>query len=161
ALPNPVNDAEDMAVALRAVGFEVLVERNVNKRSLEMTLAQFGRMAQEADAALFYYAGHGIQHRGVNYLMPVDARLDDEFSVNYELTRVEDVLFALSVARGVKIVILDACRNNPLADRLMLRAVNRDAISTRGLARIEAPRGMVIAYATQSNQVAVDGTGRN
>src|SRR5215470_10821449 len=160
ALPNPVNDAEDMAVALRAVGFEVLVERNVNKRSLEMALADFGRLAQEADAALFYYAGHGIQHRGVNYLMPVDARLEDEFSVNYELTRIEDVLFALSVARGVKIVILDACRNNPLADRLM-RANSRDAISTRGLARIEAPRGMIIAYATQSNQVAVDGKGRN
>jgi len=161
ALSNPVNDADDMAVALRTVGFEVLIERNVNKRSLEMRLAQFGRLAQEADAVLFYYAGHGIQYRGMNYLMPTDARLEDEFSVNFELTRIDDVLFALSSARGVKILILDACRNNPLADRLMLRASNRDIMSTRGLARIEAPRGMIIAYATQSNQVAVDGTGRN
>jgi hypothetical protein len=160
ALSNPVNDAEDMAFALQAVGFEVIVERNVNKRSLEMSMARFGRIAQEADAALFYYAGHGIQYRGLNYLMPVDARLEDEFSVNYELTRIEDVLFALSGARGVKILILDACRNNPLSDRLNSR-VNRDVVATRGLARIEAARGMIIAYATQSNQVAVDGTGRN
>jgi len=160
-LSNPAHDAEDMAATLQAVGFDVIVETNVNKRSLELAMARFGRIAQEADAALFYYAGHGIQHRGVNYLMPIDARLEDEFSVNYELTRIEDVLFALSAARGVKIVILDACRNNPLADRLLLRTLNRDVISTRGLARIEAPRGMIIAYATQSNQVAVDGTGRN
>lgn len=161
ALTNPINDAEDMAAALRAVGFEVLVERNVNKRSLEMTIAQFGRIAQAADAALFYYAGHGIQYRGINYLIPIDARLEDEFSVNYELTRIEDVLFALSGARGVKILILDACRNNPLADRLSLTPANRDAAAMRGLARIEAARGMIIAFATQPNQVAVDGTGRN
>jgi hypothetical protein len=123
-------------------------------------MADFGRLAQEADAALVYYAGHGIQYQGLNYLMPVDAQLEDEYSVNYELTRIDDVLFALSKARGVKILILDACRNNPLAERLSSRG-KRDFVQTRGLARIEAPRGMVVAFATQSDQIAADGAGRN
>jgi uncharacterized caspase-like protein len=159
-LGNPVNDADDMAAALRGVGFEVLLERNADKRSLELALTRFARAAQGADVALFYYAGHGLQYRGLNYLMPVDARLEDEVSVSYELARIEDVTFALSGARDVKIVILDSCRNNPLADRLGLRAT-RDGMLNRGLARIDAPRGTIIAYAAQPNQVAVDGDGRN
>ncbi len=106
ALPNPIKDAEDMAGALREVGFDVTAEKNVDKRSIEMAMARFGRMAQDADAALFYYAGHGIQYRGVNYLMPVDARLEHEFSINYKLIRIDDVLFALERARGVKLFAL-------------------------------------------------------
>jgi hypothetical protein len=160
-LANPTNDADDMTAALRKLGFEVVVVKDVDKRSLEMVLANFGRQAQEADAALVYYAGHGIQFQGLNYLMPIDARLEDEYSINYELTRIDDVLFALSRARGVKILILDACRNNPLTERFSSRGVNRDFAQTRGLARIEAPRGMLVAFATQSDQVAVDGVGRN
>jgi hypothetical protein len=161
SLPNPANDADDMAVALKKVGFEIVAVKNVDKRSLEKAMADFGRLAQEADAALVYYAGHGIQYQGLNYLMPVDARLEDEYSVNYELTRIDDLLFALSKARGVRILILDACRNNPLAERLSSRRANRDFVSTRGLARIEAPRGMLVAFATQSDQIAADGAGRN
>jgi Caspase domain len=160
ALPNPANDAQDMAVALREVGFEVIVETNVNKRALETALAKFGRLSQGADAAVFYYAGHGIQYRGRNYLVPVDARLEDEFSVNYELTRIDDVLFAVSQASGVKLLILDACRNNPLADRL-IRSTSRNIGIARGLTLIDDARGMIIAYATQPNQVAGDGHGRN
>jgi len=161
SLANPANDADDMAFALKKVGFEVIAVKNVDKRSLEKAMADFGRLAQEADAALVYYAGHGIQYQGLNYLMPVDARLEDEYSVNYELTRIDDVLFALAKARGVKILILDACRNNPLAERLSSRGMKRDFVQTRGLARIEAPRGMVVAFATQSDQIAADGAGRN
>jgi hypothetical protein len=161
SLPNPVNDADDIAVALKKVGFEVIAVKNVDKRSLEKAMADFGRQAQQADAALVYYAGHGIQFQGLNYLMPVDARLEDEYSINYELTRIDDVQFALSKARGVKILILDACRNNPLAERLSSRGVKRDFAQTRGLARIEAPRGMLVAFATQSDQIAADGAGRN
>ncbi len=161
SLPNPVNDADDMASALKKVGFQVIAVKNVDKRSLEKAMADFGRLAQEADAALVYYAGHGIQYQGLNYLMPVDARLEDEYSVNYELTRIDDVLFALAKARGVRILILDACRNNPLAERLVSRGMKRDFIQTRGLARIEAPRGTLVAFATQSDQIAADGAGRN
>jgi uncharacterized caspase-like protein len=105
---------------------------------LRQALGPIGRIAQDANAALFFYAGHGVQYHGLNYLMPVDALLEDQFSINYELTRIDDVLFALSGARGVRILILDACRSNPLADRLSLKAANRDMVATRGLARIEA-----------------------
>jgi uncharacterized caspase-like protein len=93
--------------------------------------------------------------------MPIDAKLEDEFNLNFELNRIDDVLFGLERARGVKVLILDACRNNPLAERLTRTATTRDLVPTRGLAKIEASRGMVIAYSTQANQVAVDGTGRN
>src|SRR5262245_35381511 len=86
ALSNPGNDAEDVAAALRSVGFTVLFERELNKRGMERALAGFARSARDADAALFYYAGHGMQYHGVNYLVPVDAKLEDEFSLNFEVT---------------------------------------------------------------------------
>jgi uncharacterized caspase-like protein len=92
--------------------------------------------------------------------VPVDAPLEDEFSVNYELTRIDDVLFAVSQASGVKLLILDACRNNPLADRL-IRSTSRNTGITRGLTLIDDARGMIVACATQPNQVADDGHGRN
>lgn len=121
-----------MAVALKKVGFEVIAPKDVDKRSMEMAMAAFGRRAKEAEAALVYYAGPGIQYQGLNYLMPVDARLEDKYSVNYELTRIDDVLFALSNAPGVKILILDACRNNPLVERLSSPGTHRDLVQTRG-----------------------------
>lgn len=161
SLPNPVNDSEDIAMILKKVGFNVLLERNLDKRSMERAVTRFARMSQDADTALFFYAGHGLQYHGSNYLVPIDAKLEDEFNLNFELNRVDDVLFGLERAHGVKILILDACRNNPLADRLARTATTRDLIPTRGLAKIEATRGMVIAYSTQANQVAVDGLGRN
>jgi uncharacterized caspase-like protein len=160
-LANPVNDAEDVAAALRQVGFTVILERNLTKRGMEGALAQFARQAQDAGTTLIYFAGHGMQYAGSNYLMPVDARLEDEFSVNFELTRMDDVLFALERTQGVKIVVLDACRNNPLTERLSRRTTSRAFAAMRGLARIDAAGGMVIAYSTQPNQIAVDGNGRN
>ena len=160
-LSNPVNDAEDFAGSLERLGFTVMLERNLDKRAMELAIARFSRLAREADAALFYYAGHGVQHRGLNYLMPTDARLEDEYALHFEMTRVEDVLYSLERARGVKILILDSCRNNPLADKLARASTSRDGIATRGLARIEAARGMITAYATQPNQTAMDGSGRN
>jgi len=141
ALSNPANDASDMAAALKEVGFEVILARDVDKRAMERAIVQFARLSQDADASLFYYAGHGIQHRGNNYLVPIDARLEDEFSLNFELARVSDVITALEQARGVKVLILDACRNNPLADKLTRLATNRQFGTTRGLARIDAIRG--------------------
>ena len=157
ALVNPVNDADELAAALKRVGFTVLLQRDLDKRGMEAAIAQFARMAQDADAAFFYYAGHGTQQRGHNYLVPVDASLDDDVRLNFELTRLDDVLFALERARGVKILVLDACRNNPLLDRLNRTSATRDLVATRGFAKVEATRGMVIAYSTQLNQVAIDG----
>jgi hypothetical protein len=158
-LANPRNDADDLAEALKRVDFAVTLEHDLDKRGMERAIAQFARDARDADAALFYYAGHGLQHQGLNYLMPTDARLDDEFNLNFEMTRLEDVLLSLGRARGVKILVLDACRRNPLVDRLA--GTTRDFAATRGLARLEARYGMVVAYATQADQVAVDGSGRN
>lgn len=160
-LTNPGNDAEDMAAALTRVGFEVIFERDVSKRSMEQALARFARTAHQADVALFYFAGHGLQHRGVNYLMPVDAKLEDEFSLNFEMTRMEDVLASLGQAQGIKILVLDACRRNPLVEQLARTETTRDFLATRGLARLDATRGMVVAYSTQADQIATDGTGRN
>lgn len=163
ALANPVNDAEDLAAELTRLGFSVDFERDLTKRGMETAIAHFAREAQGAEAALFYYAGHGMQYRGENYLMPVDAKLEDEFSLNFELTRLDDVLFGLERANGVKVLILDACRDNPLLQHLLrtTKTATRDLAPTRGLAKIPTARGMVVAYSTQMNQVALDGSGRN
>lgn len=163
ALANPFNDAEDLAGELRRLGFSVDFEHELTKHGMEAAIARFAREAQGAEAALFYYAGHGMQYRGENYLMPTDAKLEDEFSLNFELTRLDDVVFGLERSNGVKILILDACRDNPLLDRLLrtTKTATRDLAPTRGLAKIATARGMVVVYSTQANQVALDGKGRN
>jgi uncharacterized caspase-like protein len=161
-LPNPGNDQEDVARVLKRVGFDVVEGRDLDKRGMEQALARFSRLALTADVGLVFYAGHGFQYQGQNYLVPIDAKLEDEFSFTFEMMRVEDVLGALGRAKNVRILLLDACRNNPLADRLA-RSLSRtrDFGIWRGLAKIEQSQGMVIVYATQVNQVAADGVGRN
>jgi len=161
ALPNTENDAVDVSAALRANGFEVIEGRNLDRRGMGEALGRFARLADGADAALFYYAGHGLQFRGENYLVSTDSAPNDEFGIPFETTRVADVIEALSHASGTRILILDACRNNPLADRLARTNRTRDVGATRGLARISQNQGMVVAYATQANDVAADGAGRN
>jgi uncharacterized caspase-like protein len=157
ALPNPRNDAEDMAAALRRVGFEVIEGLDLDKAGMDMHLAQFARMAEDADAAVVFYAGHGMQYQGQNYLVPVDAKLEDEIGIQFETTRLEHLMSAFVRVRGVRILLLDACRNNPLAGRL----AQNDPSLGRGFARISSPRGMLVASATQANEVAYDGGGRN
>jgi flagellar biosynthesis GTPase FlhF len=160
-LENPKNDSQDLADTLGKLGFQVILEENLDKRGMEQAFSHFARLAQDAEVAMFYYAGHAMQYGGENFLVPVDAALQDEFSVEFEMARVSDVMNSLERARGVKILVLDACRNNPLAEQLARRATNRDYFASRGLARIEHPSGMLIAYATQAGQVADDGRGRN
>ncbi|AMJ62298.1 caspase family protein [Bosea sp. PAMC 26642] len=161
ALPNTANDASDVAEGLRNNGFEVIEARNLDRRGMGEALGRFARLADGADAALFYYAGHGLQFRGENYLVSTDSAPSDEFGIPYETTRVADVIEALSNAKGPRILILDACRNNPLSDRLARAPRTRSTGETRGLARIAQNQGMVVAYATQANDVAADGAGRN
>jgi uncharacterized caspase-like protein len=158
-LANPVNDAQDVSAALKRFGFEVIDGRDLDKREMERALARFGRLAQDADAALLYYAGHGMQYRGQNYLLPIDAKLEDDFSIQFETARVDDIVEVLGRARGVRILVLDACRNNPLVTRLA--GTSRGVAIAPGLNRIERSQGLLIAYATQANQVAVDGRERN
>src|SRR5580692_5983700 len=90
ALPNPQNDATDVAEALKAVGFEVTLKTNLEKRQMDQVIAQFARDGKTADAALFYYAGHGMQFEGKNFVMPIDAELQDEVSLRYEMTSLDD-----------------------------------------------------------------------
>jgi uncharacterized caspase-like protein len=163
SLPNPRNDAGDISAALKTLGFEVKTTVDASKRDIDLALADFARRATDADAALFFYAGHAMQFQGRNYLMPTDAELEDEISVRYQMVGLQDVTAALDRASGVKIMILDACRNNPLADRLQKAIVgaSRSVATTRGLARIDKAQGMVVTYATAADEVAQDGQGRN
>ncbi len=160
-LPNTMNDARDMAVALRKVGFEVVDGIDLDKRGMDAALTRFARLAQDADAAMFYFAGHGFQFNGENYLVPVEAKIEDEVGVQYETTRLNDVVTALNYAKGVKIMVLDACRNNPFVGLLAKRQATRGFSVGSGLAPVQRAQGMVIAYATQANDVAADGAGRN
>jgi hypothetical protein len=163
ALVNPANDAADVAGALTAVGFDVTLKIDADKHALDQAIAQFARASTTADAALFYYAGHGMQFQGRNYVVPVDARLPDEISLRYELTAVDDVKAALQESSGVKIMVLDSCRDNPLAEKLVrsLKEQSRDIPKVQGLARTDQTTGMIIIYATQPDEVAADGAGRN
>jgi Caspase domain len=160
---NPKNDAEDVAASLRSLGFEVILKIDADRRDFDVAMTQFARVATYADTALFYYAGHALQHQGQNYLMPTDAELQDEISLRYEMVSLDDVRAGLERAGGVKIMILDACRNNPVLDGLKRRmtGMTRDIATVRGLARISGAQGEVVAYATAADQVAADGSGRN
>jgi len=164
SLSNPKNDAQDISATLTSLGFEVVTTVDATKREMDLSLQTFARLAINADSALFFYAGHAMQFQGRNYLMPVDAELEDEISVRYQTVAIDEVRAALDRANGVKIMILDACRNNPLADRLqrtLYGSASRAIETTRGLARIDKTQGMVVAYATAADDVAQDGTGRN
>ncbi len=162
-LSNPKNDAEDVSAVLRTLGFEVIQKINSTKRDLELAMAQFARLSTNADVALFYYAGHALQYHGQNYLMPTDSALEDEISLRYQMMAIDDVRAALERAGGVKIMILDACRNNPVVDvfKRRMSGASRNLDSVRGLARMDKTEGMVVSYATAADDVAADGTGRN
>jgi len=162
-LNNPKNDAQDVAATLRTLDFEVIVAVDATKRDLDLAMTQFGRAATNADAALFFYAGHAIQYQGRNYLLPVDADLEDEVSLRFQAVSLDDVRAAVERASGVKVMILDACRNNPIVDTLKrkMMGMNRGLDLTRGLARVDRAEGIIVAYATAADEVAADGQGRN
>jgi uncharacterized caspase-like protein len=162
ALANPRNDAADMAAVLKRLGFTVIVETDLDKRGIDAAFRRFAVAMRDAEAALFYYAGHALQFQGVNYLMPVDAALKDEAELPYEMARLDDVIADMGHAKGIRIAVLDACRNNPLEERIKRTLAATRAIEpTRGLARIARPDGLLVAYATQAGNVAEDGKGRN
>jgi uncharacterized caspase-like protein len=160
-LHNPLNDADAMSAALKVMGFEVLDGRDLNKEAMDRILVRFGRELVDAQVAWFYYAGHGLQFLGQNYLLPIDARVEDEIGLRFETTKVDDVISTLANNTAVRILVLDACRNSPFAERLAQNRGARGIALDRGLARIERAQGMLIAYATQPNQVAEDGDGPN
>ncbi|EJN12137.1 hypothetical protein PMI42_04467 [Bradyrhizobium sp. YR681] len=158
-LPNPSHDAEDVAASLRRSGFEVFQGIDLRQADMQDLTIRFARAASRADVALFYYSGHAMQYNGVNYLMPVDAMLTDEADLK-RFVRVDDIVNDLQQAKNLRILVLDSCRDNPLADMLK-RSATRAASVGRGLSKVEAPRGTIVSFSTQSGQVAADGTGRN
>jgi hypothetical protein len=155
-LSNPENDAKAMSVALQKLGFIVNEYENLNQAQIKKAIDDFGNKLKGTDIGLFYYAGHGIQAKGYNYLIPVDAQLKTEEQVEYDCVRADRVL-ALMETSGTKvnIIILDACRNNPFE-----RSWTRSATG-KGLASMNAPKGTLIAYATAPGSTASDGSGKN
>ena len=161
ALRNPRNDAEDVSAALQRLGFEIIFGADLDKSGMEDAAIRFARAAREADVAIFYYSGHAMQFAGYNYLLPVDAKLADEADLR-RMVRVDEVVADLQQAKSLRILVLDSCRDNPLADELKRSiGLTRSASMQRGLARIDSPQGMIVAYATQAGRTAADGAGRN
>ena len=151
-LKNPVNDATDIAAKLENLGFTVIRGLDRTQQEMETAIHNFGTQARNYDVALFYYAGHGIQSNGSNYLVPVDANLPEESFVQYKCTNADLVLDLMEKAHcQMKIVILDACRNNPFA-----RSWNRST-NNSGLKFMSAPKGTFIAFSTAPGDVAQDG----
>ena len=160
-LPNPPNDAQDVAAALKRTGFDVVLAVDADKAGMDDAEIRFARAARAADVAIFYYSGHAMQMNGVNYLMPIDAKLSDEADLR-RMERVDDIVNDLQQAKNLSILVLDSCRDNPLAEDLKRSIGRTRGVSiTRGLAKIDNPQGMIVAYSTQANQTAEDGTGRN
>lgn len=156
-LVNPPNDAADMTATLTELGFEVISGTNLNLKQMTEKVREFGdKLRASGGVGLFYYAGHGVQVNGRNYLIPVEADIPREDEINSAAFNLDLVLRKMATAtNGLNIVILDACRNNPFA-----RSWSRD-MSEDGLAQITAPKGTFIAYATSPDMTASDGTGRN
>jgi uncharacterized caspase-like protein len=149
-LDNPVNDARDMATSLRRLGFDVIKKENLSRKEMANSIREFGELIAKGGVGLFYYAGHGMQVKGKNYLIPVNANIQHEDEVAYESIDVDRLLAKMhSAGNRLNIVILDACRNNPFARSFRS--------SAKGLARMNAPVGTLIAYATSPNRVASDG----
>jgi hypothetical protein len=170
-LENPENDARLLAETLRGLGFALVgggAQLDLDKAGFDRTVQEFGAQLAGADVGLFYFAGHGVQVRGENYLVPVDANPTKEADVDFQMLDTNLVLRQMEGAgTRLNIVILDACRNNPFGGRGLVVGRARDAESTRmrgmggGLAQMQAPEGTLISFATQPGNVAQDGAGRN
>jgi len=160
-LPNPANDAAALAATLKGAGFDI-VDSRLDLPSTEMrrALRDFADIARDADIAVVYFAGHGIEIDGTNYLIPTDARLERDTDVYDEAFSLDRVLLAIEPARQLRLVIIDACRNNPFADK-MKRTVASRAVG-RGLARIEpTTTNTLVAFAAKAGLTALDGNSSN
>ncbi|MEM9629974.1 MAG: caspase family protein [Pseudomonadota bacterium] len=158
SLTNPSHDATDIGAALMRLGFDVEERHNLDSRALNVALRDFSRKANYADMAIIYFAGHGIEIEQRNYLVPVDAILEHPSDVTFEATEMHKFLRAVEGAKTLRLLLLDACRDNPFLRR-MADASTRSL--SRGLSRIEPQAGVLVGYSAKSGTVAMDGTGRN
>jgi len=155
-LKNPINDARSMKIALEKLGFTVLKCENCSQNDMKRKIDEFGSQLKNYDVGLFFYAGHGVQVNGNNYLVPVDSKLEYERDVEYNCVQAGRVLGKMESARSkINLIVLDACRDNPFA-----RSWSRST-SSKGLAFMNAPSGSLIAYATSPGNTASDGSGAN
>jgi hypothetical protein len=155
-LANPLNDANGIESSLQRLGFDVVKTIDPTQKELKMVIDDFGEGLKGSDVGLFYFAGHGVQLKGLNYLIPVDANLSTEKMVEYDCVDAGRILAHMEDARtNVKLMVLDACRNNPFE-----RSWGR-GIGQRGLATMNAPKGSLIAYSTAPGTTASDGSGDN
>lgn len=158
SLPNPPIDAKSMASVLRNVGFDVVEGTNLTRDKMTERLLEFGKKAQGADVALFFYAGHGIAISGTNYLLPIDADIKSEMDV--KLGAAINIDLTLDQTMGdakVKLVFLDACRDNPFAAKIKSNSATRSVSVQTGLAEMKSGEGTLIAFATGPGQTALDG----
>lgn len=158
ALANPVVDAKAIADELAKLNFEVVSGYDLTKLQTQETIAHFAKQVRGAEIALFFYAGHGMQVDGNNYLLPVDAALEDETSLDFETVQINFILRQMSRETQLRLVFLDACRDNPLA-KAFGEASGDSAVSS-GLAEIQVEKsgkGTLVAFATSPNEVAYDG----
>ncbi|MDX2158832.1 MAG: caspase domain-containing protein [Hyphomicrobiaceae bacterium] len=160
-LTNPRSDAGDMAIRLEALGFKVIAAVDLDKAGLEQTMRTFAMALKGAEAAVFYYAGHGIQVNGSNYLVPIDAELTSSSALDLELVRLDLVQRVMEAEAKTSILFLDACRNNPLTRNLARALGTRSGSIGTGLAPAESAVGTLISFSTQPGNVALDGGGRN
>jgi hypothetical protein len=160
-LANPRNDAEAIAAALRSLDFEVYDGYDLTRRAFEELIRDFARGAQAADAAVLYYAGHGLEVGNVNYLVPVDANIRDETDLKFETVTLDDIIGFMERENRTNLIFLDACRDNPMARNLSLNMGTRSVAVGRGLAPVDTGVGTLIAYATQPGNVALDGIGQH
>lgn len=164
ALKNPVNDARAVAEALKGLGFEVALRENTGLKDMVEAFRQFSLATRNADVRVLFYAGHGVQVKGRNYLLPVDTEIRGEDEVAVKSADLNELLERLSAQKqGINIVILDACRNNPFSGAEILgpdgRRLKFRGPTPAGLARVEAPLGSMVAFSTAPGGVALDSPG--
>ena len=160
-LRNPKNDAADMAAALSALGFQVISGSDLDKPAMDRLIRNFAVALVGADVGLFFYAGHGLQIAGNNYLVPIEASVDSAAGIDFELVRLDLIQRQMERETRTNVLFLDACRNNPLARNLARALGTRSTDVGRGLALAESGVGTLISFATQPGNVAMDGDGRN
>ncbi len=160
-LENPRNDAADVGAALKKLGFQVIEGFDLDKASLDRKIRDFATAIAGADVGLFFYAGHGLQVAGQNYIVPVDAQLTNSAGLDFEMVRLELVHRTMERESKTNVIFLDACRDNPLARNLARAMGTRTADIGKGLAAVESGVGTLISFSTQPGNVALDGEGRN
>jgi uncharacterized caspase-like protein len=152
-LANPKNDARDISAAFAGLGYTVEVLIDADLKAMQSALGQFSTIATGADVALVYYSGHGIEIRGQNYLLPVDAKLAEAADAPNQAVPLDAVMSVAFASGKFGMIVLDACRDNPLADSLRAR----DASVRRGLAPVSVPGDQLVAFAAKAGTVAQDG----